>query len=267
MTREKAIRYGAPILVFVLLIAVWELYVWAWDVPQMILPTPREILASLVGGFRNGLFQRHILVTGQEVFSGYLLGVLFGIVIGAPIALSRTFEAMFYPYILGLQAMPKVALAPLMMIWVGFGVESKILITMIVAIFPVMVNVIVGLRTVDQDRINLIRSLKGGTWAEFRHVRLPSAAPFIFAGMKTAVVLSLLGAITAEFVASEAGLGYLMSQLMFRLDTPGVFSVLIILAAIGVLLFLAADWLHRRIVFWENASGTGLGGTKPGETR
>src|SRR5690606_3503653 len=102
----------------------------------------------------------------------------------------------------------------------------------------------------------------GGTWAEFRYVRLPAAAPYIFAGMKTAVVLSLLGAITAEFVASEAGLGYLMSQLMFRLDTPGVFSVLIILAVIGVLLFLIADWLHRRIVFWDGTSGTTPGDTK-----
>lgn len=260
MSRDRLYRILAPTLVFVVLIAVWEGYIWLFDVPQIILPTPRQIVGALVGGFQSGLFQRHLAVTAQEVFAGYGLGVFFGIAIGAPIALSRVFEIMFYPYILALQAMPKVALAPLMMIWVGFGIESKIMITMIVALFPVLVNVIVGLRTIDQDRINLIRSLKGGTWAEFRYVRLPSAAPFIFAGMKTAVVLALLGAITAEFVASEAGLGYLMGQLMFRLDTPGVFSVLIILAAIGVSLFLFADWLHRRVVFWDAPDKLSSGG-------
>ncbi|MGE0800772.1 MAG: ABC transporter permease, partial [Lautropia sp.] len=130
-------------------------------------------------------------------------------------------------------------------------IESKILITMIVAVFPVLVNVIVGLRAVDPDRIALIRSLKGGVWSEFVWVRLPSAAPFIFAGMKTAVVLSLLGAIAAEFVGAEAGLGYLMSQLMFRLDTPGVFAILLLLGVIGVTLYLIADWAHRKVVFWD----------------
>jgi NitT/TauT family transport system permease protein len=157
--------------------------------------------------------------------------------------------------------MPKVALAPLMMIWVGVGMTSKIIITTIVALFPVMVNVIIGLRSVDPDRINLVRSLKGDQWAEFRYVRLPSAASYIFAGMKTAVVLSLLAAIAAEFVGAEAGLGYLMTQMMFRLDTAGVFAVLILLAAIGIILFLFADWLHRRVVFWDQGARDRLSGS------
>ena len=113
------------------------------------------------------------------------------------------------------------------------------------------VNVIVGLRAVEPDRIALIRSLKGGTLAEFWWVRLPSAAPYIFAGMKTSIVLALLGAIAAEFVGAEAGLGYLMTQLMFKLDTPGVFAILIILSIIGVTLYMVADWAQRKIVFWD----------------
>jgi NitT/TauT family transport system permease protein len=208
----------------------------------------------MLDGFRTGVFQKHLLVTAKEVVIGYLLGVALGIGLGAPIALSRTVELFLYPYLLALQTMPKIALAPLMMIWVGFGIESKIIITMIVAIFPVLVNVIVGLRSVDPDRIALIRAMKGGVFAEFRWVRLPSAAPFIFAGMKTAVVLALLGAIAAEFVGAEAGLGYLMTQLMFKLDTPGVFAILILLGSIGVALFLIADWAQRRIVFWDASS-------------
>ena len=251
---NRWLRFGGPSLLFVVLIGTWELSVHVFEVSQMILPRPSQIAAALFFGFRDGLFQKHLLVTGKEVVFGYVLGVSLGIALGAPIALSRTFEVIFYPYLLALQTMPKIALAPLMMIWVGFGIESKIIITMIVALFPVLVNVVVGLRAVDIDRIALIRSLKGGTMAEFWWVRLPSAAPYIFAGMKTAIVLALLGAIAAEFVGAEAGLGYLMTQLMFKLDTPGVFSILIILSVIGVSLYLIADWAQRKVVFWDAAN-------------
>lgn len=251
MKRQYLIRYVAPIALFVAIIGGWEWYVETFKVSQMIMPKPTQIFDSLVGGFRNNVFQKHLYVTGQEVFYGYVLGVALGILLGAPIALSKTFETLFYPYLLGLQAMPKVALAPLMMIWVGFGMESKVIITMIVAVFPVLVNVIVGLRAVENDRIALIRSLKGGTFAEFWWVRLPSAAPYIFAGMKTAIVLALLAAIAAEFVGAEAGLGYLMTQMMFKLDTPGVFAILIILSAIGIGLYMIADWGQRKVVFWD----------------
>jgi NitT/TauT family transport system permease protein len=251
MINSRLFRFGAPLALLVVLLASWEIAIHVFAVPQMILPAPAEIGAALVDGFSSGLFVRHLLVTGREVVTGYVLGVTLGIALGAPIALSRAFEILVYPYILGLQTMPKIALAPLMMIWVGFGIESKIIITMIVALFPVLVNVVVGLRAVDADRIALIRSLKGGPLAEFWWVRLPSAAPFIFAGMKTAVVLALLGAIAAEFVGAEAGLGYLMTQLMFKLDTPGVFAILLVLAVIGVSLYLLADWAQRRIVFWD----------------
>ena len=258
MTRERVVRIAAPLVLFVVLIVGWETYVRVFEVPIIILPTPTQIANALYAGFANGMFPRHFLVTAQEVVIGYGLGIIFGILIGAPIALSKTCEILFYPYSLALQSMPKVALAPIMMIWAGTGIESKIIITTIISLFPVLVNVIVGLRSIDQDRINLIRSLNGSSWMEFRYVRLPSAAPYIFAGMKTAIVLSLLGAITAEFVGSEAGLGYLMSQLMYRLDTPGVFAVLIILASIGITLFLLADYLHRKVVFWDapDRSGT-----------
>lgn len=248
---SKTFRIFGPLVLFVLLIAAWEIAVHVFKVQQLILPKPSQVVNALVSGFSSGLYVKHLSVTFQEVVIGYGLGVTFGIMVGVPIALSRTFEVMVYPYLLALQTMPKIALAPLMMIWVGFGIESKILITMIVAVFPVLVNVIVGLRAVDTERIALIRSLKGGVWDELRWVRLPSAAPYIFAGMKTSVVLALLGAIAAEFVGAEAGLGYLMSQLMFKLDTPGVFAILAVLSVIGVTLYLVADWAHRKTVFWD----------------
>lgn len=251
MIRERVLRTVGPIVVLFLVIGIWQGYVVYFKVSQIIMPTPFQVVRALITGFSTGVFGPHLLYTAREVFVGFILGAMLGVLLGAPIALSRTIELVFYPYILALQAMPKVAIAPLLMIWVGVGFESKVLITMIIALFPVMVNVIIGLRTIDPARINLIRSLNGGTWSEFRFVRLPSAAPYIFAGLKTAVVLALLGAITAEFVGAEAGLGYLMTQLMFKLDTPGVFAVLFILSGIGIALYLVADWLHTRIVFWD----------------
>lgn len=254
MDKMKWLRRIGPFVVLVLLIGGWDMSVRVFEIQQMILPSPMQVASAFVEGFQTGVFQKHLKVTGLEVVVGYLGGVFLGIAIGAPIALSRVFEALVYPYILALQTMPKIALAPLMMIWVGFGIESKIIITLIVALFPVLVNTVVGLRSVDPERINLIRSLKGGVWSEFWWVRLPSAAPFIFAGMKTAIVLALLGAIAAEFVGAEAGMGYLLTQQMFQLDTPGVFSVLLLLGGLGVVLFLIADWAQRRVVFWDRGS-------------
>jgi len=251
---ERWLRYAGPLLLLAVLLTGWHFAVLLFDIQQLILPAPMQVADAMVDGFRTGIFQKHLLVTAKEVVFGYVLGVVFGIGLGAPIALSRTVELFLYPYLLALQTMPKIALAPLMMIWVGFGIESKIIITMIVALFPVLVNVIVGLRSVEADRIALIRAMKGSVLAEFLWVRLPSAAPFIFAGMKTAVVLSLLGAIAAEFVGAEAGLGYLMSQLMFKLDTPSVFAILLLLGGIGVALFLVADWAQKRIIFWDSSN-------------
>ena len=140
MSTSRIFRVVGPWLLFAALIGFWELYVIQFKVSQMVLPPPSDIYSAMVNGFVNNIFQKHIIVTGKEVVFGYVLGVSFGILLGAPIALSRTFETLFYPYLLALQTMPKVALAPLMMIWVGFGIESKIIITMIVAVFPVLVN-------------------------------------------------------------------------------------------------------------------------------
>ena len=251
MKQSIFLRYIAPSALLIFLLVFWELYVKINEVNQMILPRPTEIATALFNGFKTGVFQKHLWVTSQEVGAGYLLGVFGGIALGIPIALSRTFETLVYPYVLALQAMPKIALAPLMMIWVGFGMESKIIITMIVSVFPILVNVIVGLRAVDPERLALVRSLNGGKFSELRWVRLPSAATFIFAGMKTSIVLAMLAAIAAEFVGAEAGLGFLMTQLMFKLDTPGVFAILIILSCIGIGLYMLADWTQRKIIFWD----------------
>jgi NitT/TauT family transport system permease protein len=146
--------------------------------------------------------------------------------------------------------MPKIAIAPLIIVWFGFGIGSKVVIAATVAFFPVLVNVIVGLKTIDQSKLDLMRSLDATRWQTFRMVKLPNALPFVFAGLDVAVVFSVLGAIVGEFVGAQQGLGNLILQFNFSLDIAGVFAVLILLSVLGVALHLIMQALQKRLIFW-----------------
>ena len=172
------------------------------------------------------------------------------IVLGSVIAQSRFVENVLYPYLIAIQTTPKVAIAPLFIIWFGFGISSKIIVAGIIAFFPILVNVITGLRSTDPQRIELMRSLRATRWQIFRMVMLPSALPMIFAGLQVAVIFSLLGAIVGEFVGSRAGLGNLIRQMNINLDTAGVFAVLVCLSSIGITLHLIMRWVQKKLLFW-----------------
>jgi NitT/TauT family transport system permease protein len=154
------------------------------------------------------------------------------------------------------QALPKIAIAPLLILWLGFGIWSKVAMAAMIAFFPVMVNVITGLRAVNRDVLELMKSLSATDWQVFRLVRLPNALPYLFAGLDVAIVFSLLAAIVAEFVGSQAGMGNLILQMNFQLDVAGVFAVLIILSALGVALHLIVVHLQRRLLFWSSTGGS-----------
>jgi len=171
------------------------------------------------------------------------------IVLGSVIAQSRFVENVLYPYLIAIQTTPKVAIAPLFIIWFGFGISSKIIVAGIIAFFPILVNVITGLRSTDPQRIELMRSLRATRWQIFRMVMLPSALPMIFAGLQVAVIFSLLGAIVGEFVGSRAGLGNLIMQMNINLDTAGVFAVLVCLSSIGIALHLIMRWGQKKLLF------------------
>jgi NitT/TauT family transport system permease protein len=148
-------------------------------------------------------------------------------------------------------APPKVAVAPLILIWVGLGIEGKVLIAATVCFFPMLVNTIVGLRSAPQNEIDLLRSLSASRWKIFRYVQLPEALPFIFAGLNIGLVLSVLGAIDGEFVGAKAGLGYLILQMNFSMDVSGNFAALLLLGLMGVALDMLTQYLRRKIVFWK----------------
>jgi NitT/TauT family transport system permease protein len=168
----------------------------------------------------------------------------------------RLLEATIYPYVVALQTLPKIAIAPLILVWVGLGIESKIIIAALVSFFPMLVNTIVGLKSAPADKLELMHALAASPTKTFFLVKLPEALPFIFAGLQIGIVLAVLGAIVGEFVGSKAGLGYLIIQMNYTMDVAGMFAVLVILGVMGVALNIFITVLRKRIIFWQRTDVT-----------
>jgi NitT/TauT family transport system permease protein len=239
------------LLLIGLVLVVWEYAVMWFKVPQFILPAPTSIFGALYTGLTNELYVPHIITTLTETMYGFVVGTALAFLLGTAVALSRKFEYFLYPFIVMFQAMPKVALAPLIIVWFGLGLTSKVVNAALVAFFPLMVNTIVGLRSAEEDRINLMRSLAASRWQIFWMLQLPNALPYIFAGLEIAMIFALIGAIVAEFVGAEKGLGMLIQSMNFTMDVAGQFSVLLILSVLGLLLNGAVAFVRRRILFWD----------------
>lgn len=241
-----------------LFLAFWEATCRLLKIAPYILPPPSSIFQALVNGFASNLYPPHIAVTLTETFLGFVLGCTLAFVLGTVVALSRRVEYFLYPFIVMFQAMPKVALAPLIIVWFGLGLTSKVINAALVAFFPLMVNTIVGLRSAEEDRINLMRSLAASKWQIFWMLQLPNALPFIFAGLEIAMIFALIGAIVAEFVGAEKGLGMLIQSMNINMDVAGQFSILLILSVLGLILNGIISVLRRRILFWDTAARVDL---------
>ncbi|MDT2020953.1 ABC transporter permease [Methylocella sp. CPCC 101449] len=244
-----------PLATLCLFIGGWEALVRGLDISQIVLPSPSAIAFAFSDGLLSGDFTWHLAVTMYEVLAGFILGAAAGLVLGFLIALVPLAERILYPYIVAFQTVPKVAIAPIMVIWFGYGVTSKIVITATIAFFPLLANTIMGLRATPHDQIEMLVSYTASRWQVFTMVRLKQALPYIFVGLDVAIVLSVIGAIVGEFVGAKAGLGYLILQKNFNLDMAGTFAILIILSLIGVGLHAIVSWAQRRIVFWIDTAG------------
>jgi NitT/TauT family transport system permease protein len=247
--RERPELVLSPVL-FVLIVGGWELGVKIFEVPRIVLPAPSAIVNSLVNLVVEGELVRHFGVTLYETVAGFLLGSLAGLLLGALVSQFRLVEKTLYPYIVAFQTLPKVAIAPIIIIWAGYGLSSKIIIAAMIAFFPLLVNTIVGLNSTDPVYIEMLSSFTASPWQIFRMVKVPMALPFIFAGLDIAGVLSVIGAIVGEFVGAREGLGYVILIRNFNLDMAGVFAVLIVLSMLGIGIHLTISWLQRRVVFW-----------------
>jgi NitT/TauT family transport system permease protein len=234
-----------------LLLAYWEFHVRYFEVEALLLPPPSHIIVSFWNGMVSGLFLKHFGITVYRALTGFAFAAVFGIALGALISQFRFVEKTIYPWVVALQTVPKIAIAPLILVWCGYGSLSKIVTATLVAFFPVLVNTIIGLRSCEQSKLDLMRSYRASRWLTFRMVELPNALPFIFAGLSVAAVFSILGALVGEFVGSKDGIGFLILDANYQLNIPRVFALLILLGLYGIIVHLALQLAHKKLVFWN----------------
>ena len=228
---------------------VWEVAVRIRDTPAWFLPAPSAVGRTLVED--RGLLAHHTWVTVQEITVGFLLALVAGSLLAVLIDASRTVERTLYPLVIGSQAIPIVALAPLLIVWFGYGLLPKVLVTALVAFFPITVGAVDGLRATDREVIALLRTFGAGRWRRFVIARLPSALPSLFSGIKVGIAVSVIGAVFSEYAGSKAGLGYLMNISSGRLLTARVFACVAILIVLAVSLFLLASLVERLLTPWR----------------
>lgn len=232
------------------MLAAWQAATVVFAVPAVVFPAPAAITVRLWQLTVSGEIFPHLAATLASVLSGFGIGIAAGIAAGGAIALAPPLERLVYPWLVALQSVPKIAIAPLFVLWFGYGLASKVVITALVCFFPVLVSVIAGFSATDRDQLEMMRSFGASRWQTLLRLRIPAALVLIFAGVEIAAVLAVIGAVVGEFVGAQEGLGYLITALNFSLDVPGVFAVLIFLSAIGICLHAAVRVVGRRLVFW-----------------
>jgi len=250
--RLKTVLY--PLGTLVVVVAIWLVAIRVFKIPNFILPTPDSVVQSLYHGYVKGLFWTHFFFTLQSMLFGYLLGCSLAFLLGCLFAESRTVERMLYPFVVALQSMPKVALAPLIIVWFGFGLESKVVMVALVCFFPMFINTAMGLKQTNVALLDLMNAFSASRWQILTRIKIPSAAGHIFAGLQIAIVLSLIGAVVAEFVSSTRGLGYLINAAAVNLETHTMFAALLSLAVLGILGSQVIRLLHAKVVFWDKAA-------------
>jgi NitT/TauT family transport system permease protein len=220
-------------------------------VSHLVLPAPTDVLNALVDGlFSTGLYWEHIASTLYSTTLGFLIAATTAILLAGLLASLPFMERVLLPFVVAFQTLPKIAIAPIVVLWLGFGASGKTTIVVIVCFFPIVINALQGLKIRERDQFELMRSLGATGWQLFRYYRAPNALPYIFAGLHIGVVFALIGAVVAEFVGSRAGLGYILLQARTQFNVPGVFAILFLLMLIGLTLHAIMLVIERRVAFW-----------------
>lgn len=249
---------GASIL-FVAIIASWHAAVASGLVHEVILPPPGDVGLALFSTLTEGFFYGHLWVTVQEILIGFVIGVLIGFVVGAVLGTSALMREISLPYVVAFQGLPKIVLAPIFITAFGFGMTSKVVMAIVISFFPLLVNTMSGLMTVDAEAVRLMRSLTASRRDIFFKLSVMHAMPSIFAGVKTSLTLALVGAIVGEFVGARNGLGFLLASYSYQLQVDRVWAITLILAIIGIILYVTIEYIERKVVFW-GAQETGEAG-------
>jgi NitT/TauT family transport system permease protein len=241
---------GWPLATLVAVLTLWEVAVRSGFVNDIVLPLPEDVATAFVRLVQTRFFWEATGITLQETILGFIIGAGLGFVMGVSVASVRIVRQAFYPYAVAFQNTPRVAFAPVLVTLFGFGIWSKVALGAAICFFPTLLNVMVGIQTVDDDAKTVMRSYGASSWQMFTKLTLPFALPLIFAGLKLAMSFALIGAIVAEFVGSARGMGVLIETFNFQLDVAEAYAVVLALSLIGLALYGAMELLDRRIVFW-----------------
>jgi len=242
-------KRGGALAIFVLLFVIWEVAVRVTGVKEYLLPPPSRVWTEFWK--RHAIVSAGAWVTTQEILAGYALAVVVSIPLALAVAYSRFMEQAVYPVIVFLQIVPKIAIAPLFIIWFGFGFTPKLLLVFLLSFFPIVVSSIAGFKSADRDVMDFARTTGAGGLRMFLKISLPQALPHIFTGLKVGAALAATAAVVAEFVASDKGLGYLLLQYNGQLDTPMVFATIVILSLIGLAVYYVVEIVERIAIPWH----------------
>jgi len=247
--RGGALRRIAPALFFLLGIATWEYTARGYGVPSWLLPSPSEIVTKAYE-FRAE-FPKHIVATTLATIVGFAIATVVGIGLALLFASIRILEQTVYPALVAVQSVPKVALAPLFLMWIGYGLTTKIAIVFLVAVFPIVVSATTGLKAVPESLIQMVRAFKTSRWVELFQIRLPYSIPYVFVGLRVGITLAATGAVIGEFVGASAGLGYLITVATQQFNTSLAFGAIVLLALLSVALYYLVDLAQRLLFPWS----------------
>ncbi|MEX2546954.1 MAG: ABC transporter permease [Chloroflexota bacterium] len=253
--RSRLLGFGIPVLSLAAVVIAWDIAIRIFDIAPFILPPPVEVWDELIAQLQDEQYRHHTYATMKAVVIGFLVATVSGVLLGVAMATWRGAYRVLYPPIIASQGVPKTAVAPLFLLWFGFGMTSKVMIASLIAFFPVVVGTLHGLQSVSPDLLRLGRSVGLSGTRLFLKIRLPAALPEVFTGLKVGITLSIVGAIVAEFVAANEGLGYMLIISMAQMRTQVVMATLCILALAGVILYGIIEVLERVAIPWHVASG------------
>lgn len=250
---KKACRGNLPALLFLFaLLILWQLGAMELDAAY-ILPTPVQILQKL-WELRVPLFTVHLPATMGVTAAGLAISVALGLLLAVAMDASPLVRRMIYPVVVASQTIPTTAIAPLFVLWFGYGIWSKVLVTILITFFPVAITVYDGLRSANQEMIELLRTYGAGRWAAFRRVKIPCALPYFFSALKMAIPMSVIGAAIGEWLGAQSGLGYFSRRMMTQLDGAGVFAPIVLLSAVAMAATGAVGLVEKRVVKWRGES-------------
>jgi len=247
--RKSATQFGYLLATLAIVLLGWEAACHVFHIGAYLLPKPSDVIRQIA---EDPVFLlRHGLVTAAATLAGFVLATTVGILIAILIVYSPFLEKTLFTALVAFNAIPKIAIAPLFILWIGTGLESKVLMAFLIAIFPIIVDTVVGLRSIDPAQLDLVRTYRASQVQTFWKIRFPNALPSIFAGMKVGITLALIGTIVGEFVGANRGLGFVILQAQGTYQTPLVFAAIAMLSLLGVVLFNLIDWAERLALPWH----------------